>query len=221
MILYLVRHGESAGNATGRIQGWRDVPLTPAGEQQAAKTGAFLAAYARSEGVAFAALYSSDLHRAWDTAQAIGRALDLVPVAEPGLREMHFGVVEGLGYQEWQAAYPHLVAPAADRTNAAFGWPGGETRAAFYARVRATIHRLAGAHGPAAHLLLVAHGGVIGSYLSLLAHGDGAYWGEFRIENCSISRVALSPTDEHPLGAAGILQAADARHLAADPELTG
>ncbi|CBI41111.3 unnamed protein product, partial [Vitis vinifera] len=62
----VVRHGETAWNADGRIQGHLDVELNEAGRQQAAAVADRL-----SKGPRISAVYSSDLKRAFETAQAI------------------------------------------------------------------------------------------------------------------------------------------------------
>jgi broad specificity phosphatase PhoE len=221
MNLFFVRHGQSTGNVAGRLQGWRDLDLTPAGEQQAEKTGAFLARYTREQDLPIAAIYSSDLRRARRTAEALGRHLGLPVQPEPGLRELHFGVVEGLTGDEIKARFPDQLHAWEDQTNYGFGWPGGETRGAFYARIQATVTRLMAGHPPTANLLLVSHGGVIGSYLALLEHGEPSHWMRFPIGNCSISRVEWTPGDSHPHGVACILATNDAAHLADDLHVLG
>lgn len=216
MILFLVRHGESAGNASGRIQGWHDLDLTPTGERQAEQTGAFLAHYTAAQGLPIAALYSSDLRRARHTAAALGRHLGLPVIPEPGLRELHFGEVEGLAPSEVAERYPALVAQWNDHADRSFGWPGGETRAQFYDRIESTIQRIIAAHPPDANLVLVTHGGLISSYLALLEQGEPGHWLQFPVANCSISRIELTPDAAHVLGAACILAANEAGHLADD-----
>ncbi|MGH8687626.1 MAG: histidine phosphatase family protein, partial [Burkholderiales bacterium] len=67
----MVRHGETAWNAEGRVQGQTDVPLSPVGEAQARALGAALA------GRRFAALYASDLARVRQTAAPAAAALGL------------------------------------------------------------------------------------------------------------------------------------------------
>uniref|UniRef100_UPI0035AEEA80 histidine phosphatase family protein n=1 Tax=Stutzerimonas kunmingensis TaxID=1211807 RepID=UPI0035AEEA80 len=96
----LVRHGETEWNAERRIQGQIDIGLNTTGLRQAGAAGRWL----KTAGIV--ALYSSDLKRAWTTAQAIGEALSLLPGAMPQLRERRYGVFEGLTYAEAQARYP-------------------------------------------------------------------------------------------------------------------
>ena len=77
----LVRHGETEWNAERRIQGQIDIGLNDIGRRQAVAAGRWL----KSAGIV--ALYSSDLKRAWTTAQSIGAELGLVPASVPEMRE--------------------------------------------------------------------------------------------------------------------------------------
>jgi probable phosphoglycerate mutase len=96
-VLLLVRHAEAVGNAEGRVMGHSDLPLTPRGRAQAEA----LAAWLRGQGVRFAAVYSSDLSRAVDTASALAAACGGGPVrVRAELREVGRGQVEGRTYAE-------------------------------------------------------------------------------------------------------------------------
>ncbi|MDN6202081.1 MAG: histidine phosphatase family protein [Micrococcaceae bacterium] len=88
----LVRHGETAWNAEGRLQGQTDIPLNEAGRAQARAAGERLAEHDGDWGT----LVSSPLGRAVETATLIGTALGLEAV-EPvvGLQERHYGEGEG------------------------------------------------------------------------------------------------------------------------------
>jgi len=88
--LYLIRHGESEWNALKKIQGQQDIPLTEKGIKQAKLIGNRLIKEDIEK------IYSSDLKRAYDTAKIIGDILDIdvIPVKE--LREINFGIWEGL-----------------------------------------------------------------------------------------------------------------------------
>ncbi len=98
--LYLVRHGQSAGNAEGRFGGHGPTPLSPLGEEQARITAKILA----KEGIQ--AIYSSDLSRAVQTAQPLADLLNIPIVSTPAFRERHVGVLEGLTFDESKAEYP-------------------------------------------------------------------------------------------------------------------
>ena len=99
--LYLVRHGQSAGNAEGRFGGHGPTPLSRLGEEQAEKTAKLLA----KEGLDV--IYSSDLLRAVQTADPAARLLDLPVNITEAFRERHVGVLEGLTFDESKRAFPN------------------------------------------------------------------------------------------------------------------
>ncbi|MFZ2296123.1 MAG: histidine phosphatase family protein, partial [Polaromonas sp.] len=84
-----IRHGETTWNVDTRIQGHLDIPLNATGRKQAARMALAL------KDDPIAAVYASDLTRAWETAQYLGRARGLDVTAEEGLRERGFGDFEG------------------------------------------------------------------------------------------------------------------------------
>ncbi len=191
MNLYLVRHGLSTWNVAGRLQGWRDPELTTEGHGQVAATATVFATLHTRQRLAFAALYSSPLRRAWHTATAIGAQLGLTPQPVPDLREMHGGVVAGLTQAEWQQRYPTLIAGWDDRTNLDFGWPEGETRRAFRARCVRVINALVARHDPETNLIVVTHGGVIKAYLQATHPVDPHGPRPYEADNCSITHLFL------------------------------
>jgi len=149
----LVRHGETAWNAERRIQGQIDIALNATGLRQAAAAGHWL----KTAGIV--ALYSSDLKRAWTTAQAIGEALSLLPSAVPQMRERRYGVFEGLTYADARARYPDGYA-AFEGRNATYDFENGESLRDMYARVTGKLQELAAAH-PGQNIAVVLHGGVL------------------------------------------------------------
>jgi probable phosphoglycerate mutase len=134
MRVLLVRHGETAWNRDGRINGWAPVGLTDRGHEQAAAVGDHVAA-----NYEVSALHSSDLRRAVQTAEGVADALGVSPdgVREDGAwRERDFGVYQGLTDEEVRAADPDLIeryrrgeVPADERP------PSGESPAEFRERV--------------------------------------------------------------------------------------
>src|SRR6187397_1651270 len=92
--LYLIRHGQSAGNAEGRFGGHGPTPLSDLGREQAEKTAIVL----EKEGVH--AIYSSDLPRAVQTAEPLARRLNIPINTSPAFRERNIGVLEGLTFDE-------------------------------------------------------------------------------------------------------------------------
>ncbi|CAN5640174.1 alpha-ribazole phosphatase [soil metagenome] len=98
--LYLVRHGQSAGNAAGRFGGHGPTPLSELGENQAEQTAKQLA----KEGVS--RIYASDLHRAVQTAKYLSELTDIPVIATKAFRERHVGVLEGLTFEESKESHP-------------------------------------------------------------------------------------------------------------------
>jgi len=148
-----IRHGETAWNTDSRIQGHTDIPLNDTGLWQAERVAHAL------RGESLQAVYSSDLQRARTTAEAIAQAQQLTLSLEPGLRERHFGHLEGLTHQEITARWPEQARRWRER-DPAFGPDGGETLQAFYDRVVGTLAGLARRH-PGGCIAVVAHGGVL------------------------------------------------------------
>ena len=177
----LVRHGQSTWNSEHRIQGQLDPPLSDEGRRQAALLARRLA------GRDFAGLYTSDLKRAFETAEVLGAALDLRVEARPGLREVFLGEWEGLNTQEIAQGYPEAWASWVEEPD----WdvvPGGEGAAAFDVRVGAELESILGDHDQG-DVLIVTHGGVIQVALHrLLGRPSSGLW-PFRIQNASISVI--------------------------------
>ena len=148
----LVRHGETDWNVERRIQGQLDIDLNAAGEAQA------LALRPGLSGQDFTAAYSSDLRRAWRTAELATAGLDLPPL-QPllALRERHFGVFQGLTSAEALARHPYVHHHHSGRS-LEYDYETGETLRAFAARVQDGLGGLAVRH-PGARLLVFTHGG--------------------------------------------------------------
>ena len=98
--LYLIRHGQSAGNAEGRFGGHGPTPLSKLGEKQAEMTGQALA----NEGIT--AIYSSDLSRAVQTAEPLSRITGIPIEQRSAFRERNVGVLEGLTFDESKEIFP-------------------------------------------------------------------------------------------------------------------
>jgi broad specificity phosphatase PhoE len=179
----VARHGETDWNREHRWQGQGGPGLNDRGRAQAA------ALAERLSTVRLAAVYTSDLPRAVQTADIVARAVGLDPVMEPGLREVDVGNWRGLtraevrrrdpaGYRRWQ----HGEA----------GWDGGETYEQMHARVIATLNRLLEPHRRG-RILLVSHGGGI---RAIVAHAVGIGGHDRRhidgAQNCSLTTVTAA-----------------------------
>lgn len=149
-----VRHGETDWNIELRMQGHVDIPLNSTGLAQAAALGRRFA-----DGMEAAAIYSSDLWRARQTAQPIAEALGLPVVPLVGLRERSFGRCEGLVIAEIIERFPE-EGMAMKRRDADHVPLGGESRRQHQERIRACVSDLAVRH-PTQSLVVVTHGGVL------------------------------------------------------------
>jgi 2,3-bisphosphoglycerate-dependent phosphoglycerate mutase len=148
-----IRHGETAWNVDTRIQGQLDIPLNETGRWQAARLAKALAAEP------IAAVYASDLLRAWDTALSVGNAAGLPVVTHEGLRERGFGIFQGRTYAEVEQLWPDLALRWRKR-EPDFAPEGGESLVQLRERVTATAHELAARH-PGEQIVMVGHGGVM------------------------------------------------------------
>jgi probable phosphoglycerate mutase len=178
----LVRHGETEWNADRRIQGQIDIALNQTGLDQAVAAGSWL----RNAGIV--ALYSSDLRRAWVTAQAIGAALGLAPVAVPEMRERRYGIFEGLTYDEARERYPEGYAAFA-RRDADYSFDGGESLTQMAARVTGKLEEIAAAH-PRQNVAVVLHGGVLDIVNHFVRGNPLEMPRDFLIPNAGISWIA-------------------------------
>ncbi|HEX9400179.1 MAG TPA: histidine phosphatase family protein [Anaeromyxobacter sp.] len=149
----LIRHGETAWNREGRIQGQRDSALTARGIAQARAAAARVAAERPD------VLYSSDLGRAGETARHVSEATDLAVRLEPGLRERRYGIFEGKTWPEIERDHPDDFARHAARDPDHLV-PGGESPNQFRVRVLGTLDRIA-REAAAKRIAVVAHGGVL------------------------------------------------------------
>jgi broad specificity phosphatase PhoE len=159
-VIWLARHGETAANAEGRVQGWLDPPLNERGRAQAR-------ALAReAKALDLRALYSSQLVRARETAGAVGEHVGLEAVVDDRLAESNRGEWEGRllrdieredadNWHAWQ------------RGDENFRFPGGESIREHVDRVAEALGDVAAGELPA---LVVCHGGSI--RCALIAHGE-------------------------------------------------
>jgi broad specificity phosphatase PhoE len=185
--LVLVRHGRTASNAAGRIQGRADVPLDPTGLDEAHAVARALRRFGA------AALYTSPLIRARTTAGIIGSELGLAAQTRDDLTEYEFGQMSERSLEDLGAVNPRLYAKLdawldAGRDDPMLRpeIPGAEPLDAFAARIAAFW-----AHVEAAHrggtAIAVTHGGVLRGMLTLAAVGDLRRHSPFWADNCSIS----------------------------------
>jgi 2,3-bisphosphoglycerate-dependent phosphoglycerate mutase len=176
-----LRHGQTAYNASQRIQGQLDVGLDDTGRWQAERLAQALA------DAGLQALYSSDLARAADTAAAIAHVTGLAVQHDPRLRERHFGRLEGLSYTEIEARFPEDARRWRQR-EPGFGPGGGESLIDFSARCVAAFTTLAEAHAGQA-IAVVAHGGVLDCLYRAAAGVDLQAPRTWQLANAAVNRL--------------------------------
>ena len=125
----LIRHGESVGNQEWRLQGQKEFPLSERGRVQAELVARRLAS------MDIAAVYSSPIRRAWETAEPIAEELGLALQALPQVQEYDFGELSGLTWPEIHERAPEVTATMASHGGEFPDYPGEEGREAFRQRV--------------------------------------------------------------------------------------
>jgi alpha-ribazole phosphatase len=182
----LVRHGESVWNSERRIQGSLDPELSSRGRRQTDLLVSHLQAHLPS---AVAAIYTSPLRRAAQTADQIAATYGIPVVHEPDLREMSLGKWEGMTVAEIQATYPGCYEQWLEDP-LAFPAPGGEDLRSFERRVVGVLERMRDAH-PKADLIVVSHGGVIKALLCFALGLDVRHLFRLKQDNTAINRIEL------------------------------
>jgi broad specificity phosphatase PhoE len=165
--IYYIRHGETAWNAEGRLQGVQDIPLNNLGRKQAACVGGILAGLFARDGRSETSLsfVASPLGRARSTMELVRGSLNLPPgdyAVDDRLREIAYGQWEGSTLSQMRQADPDIFA-AREADKWTVPPPGGESYAAVQARMsdwyrQLTADTVAVAHGGTARALMVVLG---------------------------------------------------------------
>jgi probable phosphoglycerate mutase len=177
----VVRHGETAWNAEGRIQGHLDSPLNEEGLAQALLVGERLAREPLD------ALYASDLGRVRQTVQPLLDRTRIEAHLTERLRERCLGVFQGLTSGECQARHPEAYARfhARDVDHAV---PGGESIRQVHQRVSALFEELARGH-PGQLLVVATHGGVLDALYRFVTGTPLVRLRDFPIYNASLNWI--------------------------------
>jgi probable phosphoglycerate mutase len=162
----MLRHGQTEFNAGSRMQGQLDTELTDLGRSQALAAAEVLATRQPL------LIVSSDLRRAFDTAETLAQCCGLPVHADPRLRETHLGDWQGLTHDEVDAGSPG--ARLAWRDDARWAPHGGESRVDVADRSAPLVAELVagerqwGADDAERPVVLVAHGGLIAALTAAL-----------------------------------------------------
>jgi len=160
--ILLARHGETDWNREGRWQGWADPPLNDTGRAQAGELAEQLRA------TPFDAVYSSDLRRAFETAEIVAAPHGVPVIADRDLREVDIGSWSGLTRDEIRERFPDGVRP------------DGETREQHSKRVHDAVVRIA-RENLGRRILIVSHGGTFRSLHDVMSDEP---W--HPVENCAV-----------------------------------
>ena len=187
MHIVFVRHGETAYNATGRYQGHTQISLNERGFAQATVVAQ------RLRRDRFDAIYSSDLRRAVQTAEAIAAHHEVAIQQHPGFREIDVGLWEHLTVSEIATQYPQHYAIYQHTPGRAM-YTGGESYAMMQLRAMEALMDVIDQHPTDAHICIVCHGGTIRALVCAFLHLDIDYYPRMWIDNCAITRVTYQNT---------------------------
>jgi broad specificity phosphatase PhoE len=179
----LARHGETDWNRESRFQGHADPPLNDLGRQQAAELADALA------NEELAAVYSSPLRRALETAEIVAARHELRAIPLEGLREVDVGSWQGLTRDEVEQRFPEQFERWLDYGQ---GWDDGESYEQMGLRVIAALQELAARHD-GGQIVALTHGGPIRAALAQSAgitHAEARRRGPV-IGNCFVASFVV------------------------------
>ena len=216
-----IRHGETLWNTQNRIQGHIDIGLNPRGQLQATLVGKAFeqkSTQAKSPSIIdtadpaeihlsnSSAIYSSDLTRAFNTAQHISKALNLPITKDKRLRERHFGDFEGKTWSEIEEHSPEVSLKWRSRDPQWRPGAGSESLMDLEARVKGVVNDLASKH-LGDQIVIVSHGGVMDILYRWATGQDMQSQRTWSLENAVINRLLWTP--KH----LSLLSWGDNRHL--------
>jgi len=199
--ILLARHGETVFNVEGRWQGQSDSPLTERGRAQARELARALVDEPA------AAVYTSDLGRAANTAAAVAAVHNLPIQTDERLREIHTGEWTSKGRVEIDAGWPGGLKAWAT-TPSTYLMPGGESIHAAQARALGFFTERMPQH-LGQTVVVISHGAVAQAILiNAMGRTVEDLWLKERFDNCQISRLHWTPQRGLEL-----IELSDVRHL--------
>lgn len=202
---FLARYGETVWNRERKYQGQSDVPLTDEGRIQAKSLSE------RLKDEKIDVIYASDLGRTMETAEIIAEHHGRKVVPAPLMRELNFGIWEGMTYdeimQKWAKEYnkwqddPYNENP-----------PEGETLSELCERVSKFFMKAAQDH-PDGRILVVSHAGPIRAILSVLLNLKQDFFWKFKISNTSLTIIEYDGLKQLSESDAFIVMVNDTYHL--------
>jgi len=167
--LYLVRHGETEWNVEDIVLGQSDSSLTQEGIRETEALAQAL------QGVAFDAIFSSDLGRAYQTAEILGKGRGLTVETSPLLRERNYGRFHGVSWKELKAELKEKLEERRKLPDAEFLSftldPDIESESAVASRFISKLKDIAATH-PSKTVLVVTHGGCVRAFLATVGYAS-------------------------------------------------
>ena len=179
--IYLVRHGETTWNKEGRFQGHMDVELSPVGLKQAEIVAE------RMKQIKIDQIYTSDLKRAYKTAEIIAKPHSLQLKEINKIREIHIGIWGGKTLEEIRET--HFDEFRKWNTDENYTIDGGESFKTFNDRVYESLLSIMDKH-KGENICVVTHGGVVKSFVSSILELSKDARKKFFVQNCSITTIA-------------------------------
>ncbi len=185
--LFVVRHAETAWNSENRYQGQVDIPLTDAGRDAARALRARLQQRPQLFDPLTTAVVTSDLSRARESAELAFSMPARDILIDKDLRELSYGIFEGLSRAEVAARFPEVYRRFLDDPD--YAVEGGETRTAMRERVVRSIRRWLDTL-PHQNLILVTHGGVLRQLMAITL-GEGEMPTQLSFGNLAVHLVSV------------------------------
>ena len=184
MEILLIRHGETQYNIEHRIYGHAQIPLTTRGQNQAVTLAN------RLKHTPISAIYSSDLVRAFDTAQSIARHHRLDVCTDPRFREVHVGewehMTEADVASQYASEYAHFSLYPGEAP-----YKGGESFVEVQRRAWSALTSCIDNHQRDDTLCIVCHAGTISAIVCAVLQLNINYHPRLRIDNCAITRLVV------------------------------
>lgn len=186
--IILVRHGQTEWNRIERFRGRFDIPLNDNGIRQANQTAERIASHWKP-----AAVFTSPLSRAAQTAEIIGEKIHISPIKSDDLTDIDYGQWQGLTPAEAREQWPERVANWYDHPESA-DVPGGESLSQVQRRAMSALRAVCRLH-PDQEIVLVSHTVVNRLILlGVLGLGIERFW-NLRQEPCAINIIEKTEND--------------------------
>ena len=203
--IYIVRHGQTEWNLLGKTQGHGNSDLTPKGIEQAELLADSMTKYLIDY------IYSSDLGRAYQTAEIIGNKLNIEVEKTEALREMNFGTWEGRIIKDIIEEDPALYKMWRNEPHLA-KIPQGETLSQIKERTDAFIKEINEKYD-GKHIVLVTHS--LCARIMLLSFLDSSVQNIYRINQGNTALNIIELRDYGPV----VMKMNDTTHIINDKKI--